>query len=72
MFYQSYFGLLIFHNILHHCFAWKFYNFTFLPIFEVGIISITNNDYDKYFSIEAWGKPGGSCDAKVKEKHQKK
>ena len=29
---------------------------------------ITKYDYDKYFSIYAWGKSGGSCDAKVKEK----
>ena len=32
---------------------------------------MTNYDYDKYFSISAWGKPGVSCDAKVKEKYQR-
>ena len=32
---------------------------------------IKYDDYDKYFSIESWGKSGGLCDSKEKEKHQK-
>ena len=48
------------------------YDFTYLPILEGDIIRITNYEYDKYSSISAWGKPGGSCDEKVKEKSRKK
>ena len=50
----------------------KFYHFTCLPILEVDIIRITKYDYDKSFSISAWGESGRSCDAKVKDKYQKK
>ena len=46
-------------NILHHFFAWNFYHSTRLPILEGYIIRITNYDYDKYFIIKSWGKPGG-------------
>ena len=66
MFDQSHFILPMFHNISHHFFACKFYHFTCLPILEGYVISITSYEYDKYFSTGAWGKPGGSCDAKVK------
>ena len=38
---------------------------------EGDITRITNYDYYKYFSIVAWGKSGGSCDAKVKGKYHK-
>ena len=43
------------------------FHFTFLPILEGDIVRISNYDYDKYFSIYAWGKSGGTCDIKVKE-----
>ena len=72
MFYQSYFSLPVLHNILHHFFAWTFYNFTCFPINEGYILRITNYGYDKYFSISAHGKSGGSRDEKVKVKYQKK
>ena len=39
---------------------------------EGDIVRITNCDYDKYFSIAAWGKSGGTCDAKLRGKYQKK
>ena len=72
MFTQYYFALPVLHNILHHSFAWTFYHFTCLPIFEGDIISITNYYYEKYFSVAAWEKPGGSCGIKSKVKHHKK
>ena len=65
------FSLPVLHNILNIVFAWKFYHFTCLRIPERYIIRITKYDYDKYFSIAAWRKLGGSCDAKVKGKPQK-
>ena len=39
---------------------------------EGDIVHITNYDYDKYFSIPAWGKSGVTCDAKERGKYQKK
>ena len=45
--------------------------FTCLPILEGDIISMTNYDYDKHFSISAGGEYGGLCDAKVRGKYQK-
>ena len=38
----------------------------------VDIVRIKNYGYDKYFSIYAWRKSGGSCDAKVKVIYHKK
>ena len=34
---------------------------------EGDIVIIKNYDNDKYFSIAAWGKSGGTYDEKVKE-----
>ena len=65
MFSQYYLALPVLHKISHHLFAWKFYHFTCFIILEGGIVQIANYDYDKYFSIYAWGKSGGSCGAKV-------
>ena len=48
------------------------FHFTFLPILEGDIVRISNYDYDKYFSIYAWGKSGGTCDTKVKENTREK
>ena len=45
-------------------FSWTFYHFTCFYITEGYIVSITNYDYDKYFSIAEWEKSGGTCDAK--------
>ena len=59
------------HNILNHFFACKFYHFTCSYILEGNIVHIINYEYDKYFSISAWGKSGVSCDSKVKEKYKK-
>ena len=53
-------------------FSCIFYHFTCLPILEGDIVRIANYDHDKRSSIHAWGKSAGSCDAKFKEKHQKK
>ena len=64
MFDQSCFSLSVNHNTLHHFFACTFYHFTCLPILEGSITGITKYGYDKYFSIAAWGKSGGSYDAK--------
>ena len=64
MFSQYYFALPVNHNTLHHIFSCTFYHFTSLPILEGAMIRITNYEYDKYFSIYAWGKSGGPCDAK--------
>ena len=36
------------------------------------ITRIENYDYDKYFSISAWRKSVGSCDAKLKGKYHQK
>ena len=58
--------------MLNNCFAWIFHHLTCLNILEGDITSITNYDYYKYFSISAWGISGGSCDAKEKDKYQKK
>ena len=66
MFDQYYFLLPVLHKIFHHFVSWKFYHLTCLPILEGYTTRITNYDYDKYFSIAAWRKSGGSCDAKVK------
>ena len=33
------------------------------------IVRIKNYDYNKYFSIAAWGKSGRSCGAKLKERY---
>ena len=71
MFAQSYFKLEVLHNIFHNYFACRFYHLICFTIPEGDIIRITNNDYDKYFSISEWRKSGGSCDAKVKVKYQK-
>ena len=60
MFVQFYFTLPVIYNILHPFFAWNFYHFAYLPILEGGIVRISNYDYDKYFSIDAWVKSGGS------------
>ena len=35
------------------------------------MVRIANYDYDKYFSIYALVKSGGTCDERVKGKHQK-
>ena len=51
-------------------FAWAFYHFTCFTVLEGDIVRIRNYDYDKYFKIAAWGKSGGTCDAKVKDKFQ--
>ena len=64
MFSQSYFALPVNHNTLHNFLDCKFYHFTCLPILEGAIIMITNCDYDKYFSISAQVKQGGSFDSK--------
>ena len=71
MFAKYYFVLPLIHNILHHFFTWAFFHLTCLPILEGYILPIENYDYDKYFSTAAWGKSGGTCDAKVKGKYQK-
>ena len=42
--------------------------FSCLPILEGDIVRIINYEYDKYFSIDAWRKSGGTCDTKVKVK----
>ena len=47
------------------------FHFNCLPILEGDIVRISNHDYDKYFSIYAWGKSGGTCDTKVKENTRK-
>ena len=67
---QYYFPLTVLHNIFHNVFACMVYHFTCLPIMEGDIMRIINYDYDKYFSISAWVKSVGSCDAKVKGKKQ--
>ena len=71
MFAQSYLALPVLNNILHHFFAWTFHHFTFSPILEDDIVRTINYDYDKYFSITAWGKSGGSHYKQVKEKYTK-
>ena len=58
MFAQTYLKLPVLHRILHHLFAWKFYHFTCLAIMEGYIVKITEYEYDKYFSISEWKKPG--------------
>ena len=70
MFAQSYYALPLYHKILY-IFSLTCYHFTCLPIPEVDIVWIKNYDYNKYFSIDAWVKSGGSCDAKVKDKYKK-
>ena len=72
MFAQYEFASTVLQNILHHFFAWEFCRFTCLPITKGCIVQITNHDYDKYFSISALEKSGGTCDPKVKGKYQKK
>ena len=51
-------------------FQWKFYHFAYLLILEGVIVRISNYDYDKYFSIDAWVKSGGPDYSKVKEKYR--
>ena len=43
-----------------------------LTILEGYINRITTYDYDIYFSVALWGKYGGSCGSKVKEKYHTK
>ena len=71
MFAQSWFALPVLHKYLHLFFPGDFI-ISPVCLFLKDIISITNYDYDRYFSISAWGKLGGSCEAKVKENHQNK
>ena len=72
MFAKSYFAFPVLQDILHHYFVCKLYHFVCLPILYGDIVRIKNYHYDRYFSIAAWRKECGKCDAKVKEKHQKK
>ena len=72
MFPQSYFALPVFQKYFTFFPPWASQNFTCLPILEGDIVQIKNYDYDKYFSISAWRKLGGTYDTKVKEKYQKK
>ena len=67
IFAQSYLTLPVNHNSLHNYFAWTFYHFTCFPVLEGDIIRIANYDYDKYFSISTWGKPGEmiKCPSKI-------
>ena len=52
-------------------FSSTFYHFKYFSILEGYIVRFTNYDYDKYFSMAAWGKLGGSCDEQVKLRYQK-
>ena len=45
--------------------------FTHFAILEGFIARILKYDYDKYFSVFAWGESGESSDAKVKDRYKK-
>ena len=66
MYSKSYFSVPVNHNTLHHFFASTFYHFPCLHILKEAVISITNYNYGKYFSIAAWVIFGVSYDSKVK------
>ena len=67
----SYFVLPVNENIFHHYFNCTFYHFTCLIISKGDKIRITKYDYNKYFSIAVWVKPGEYYDIKEKENLQK-
>ena len=73
---ESYLINLIFHYQYYtiYCiiFCLGILSFSLFPYFGRTYKNDKNYDYEKYFSIAAWRKSGGSCDAKVKVKYQKK